>query len=273
MNKIEISQQELAKLKIIGQGSEGTIYKYNNKELLKIYHSYSDCMQLSIKNTLFDKDGVNITPIKDYQKKRRQQNTIQFIDEEGVKLYRKESILKAIEKQKDIHLTKLPEKLVYVDGHLKGCSLYYHHPSSNIYNAMYIPVYRARLKIVKKILEEVQELLDHNIYHIDLCQHPTSESRNTNVLLTSFLDPQIIDIDGHSAIYSAIKNEKYQKITEFSLGVLVIELLSQEYITEYIANPEDERLCYTLADRLPEPLITDFLNNELTLERMKKHLY
>lgn len=272
MNKIEISTPDLQKLKIIGQGSEGTIYEYSQNELLKIYHSYYDCMQMDIKNATFDEDGVNVTPIKNFKNKSIHHNTIQYFDEEGVRLSRKESISRAIAAQKDIHLTRLPQSAVYVDGKLKGCSLYYHRHTTNIYTVMNIPLYRLRLKIIKKILEEVKELTSHHIYHIDLCQHPTLESKNTNILLTPFLEPQIIDIDGHSAIYSATANEDYKRITEFSLGVLIIELLSREYITEFLANPEDEELCYTLSDRIPESLITDFLKEELTLERMAKYL-
>ena len=37
MDKIEITEKELQKLKIIGQGTEGTIYKYNKKYWRKIW--------------------------------------------------------------------------------------------------------------------------------------------------------------------------------------------------------------------------------------------
>ncbi len=273
MDKIEITEKELQKLKIIGQGTEGTIYKYNKNELLKIYYSYYDYMQVDIKEPIIDEDGVNITPFKNISNKKVERNIIQYYDKENVRLSRWDAITKAIETQKDIKLTKLPQKPIYVDGKFKGCSLYYHRHALNIYSVMSIPSYNIRLKIVKRIIEKVEELAKHNIYHIDLCQHPTWECKNTNILLTPFLEPEIIDIDGHSAIYSDTFNEKFQKMTEFSLNVLVLELLSQEYISDLLNNPEDEYLLYeTLVNKIPNKLIDNFLNDNLTLKRLKKML-
>ena len=57
MDKIEITKNDLEKLKIIGKGTEGTIYQYSNDELLKIYHSSSDYMQVNIRNIIVDEDG------------------------------------------------------------------------------------------------------------------------------------------------------------------------------------------------------------------------
>ena len=272
MDKIEITKNDLEKLKIIGKGTEGTIYQYSNDELLKIYHSSSDYMQVNIRNIIVDEDGVNITPVKNVTNTGVKERAIQYFDAEGVRLAREESIIKAIELQKDIHLTRLPQKPIYLDGKIRGCSLYYHKPAINIYDVMNIPIYKWRLKIVKEILKEVKELTDHNVYHIDLCQHPTKESKNTNILLTRNFHPEIIDIDGHSAIYSAKPNENYQRLTDFSLSVLVIELLSREYIDSFLDNPDDVDLYELVGSKIPEFLINDFLNETLTLEKINKHL-
>ena len=272
MDKIEITKHDLEKFKIIGKGTEGTIYQYSNDELIKIYHSNSDYMQVNIQNVIFDEDGVNVTPVKNFKNINVKQRAIQYFDAEGVRLSREESIIKAIETQKDIHLTKLPQKPIYLDGKIRGCSLYYHKYAMNIYSVMNIPVYKWRLKIIREILKEVKELADHNIYHIDLSQHPTKESKNTNILLTRTFHPEIIDIDGHSAIYSARPNENYQRLTEFSLSVLVIELLSREYITDFLMNPNEEDFYELVGGKIPDALIDDFLNEKLTLEKINKHL-
>lgn len=272
MEKIEITKSDLEKLKIIGRGTEGTIYQYSNDELIKIYHSHSDYNQGKRQNIIVDESGVNITPIKKVQKTNIKDQTIQYFDTEGVRLAREDAIIKAIEAQKNIYLTKLPQKAVYLDGKIRGCSLYYHKHATNIYNVMHIPVYKWRLKIVKEILKEVKELADHNIYHIDLCQHPTKENKNTNILLMRDFHPEIIDIDGHSAIYSETPSECYERSTTLSLSVLVIELLSREYITDFLRNPEDIDLHELVSGKIPEALIDDFLNEKLTLEKINKHL-
>lgn len=272
MEKIEITKSDLEKLKIIGRGTEGTIYQCSNDELIKIYHSHSDYNQDKRQNIIVDESGVNITPIKKVQKTNIKDQTIQYFDTEGVRLAREDAIIKAIEAQKNIYLTKLPQKAVYLDGKIRGCSLYYHKHATNIYNVMHIPIYKWRLKIVKEILKEVKELADHNIYHIDLCQHPTKENKNTNILLMRDFHPEIIDIDGHSAIYSETPSECYERSTTLSLSVLVIELLSREYITDFLRNPEDIDLHELVSGKIPEALIDDFLNEKLTLEKINKHL-
>ena len=265
---IYINSNELAKLKVIGEGTDGKIYKLDNKTLLKIYHHSNEYFPQKNKQ-IYDNEGVNITPYKNNDFINTD-SALRYYDTDGVKLSREMAIIRAIERQENVKKTKLPKNLIYVDGKLKGCVIDYHRFCTNIYKALNLP-YAMRLKIARNILEKVKELLDANIYHIDLAQCPTVDCKNTNVLLTKSLKPEIIDIDGKSAIYTESFSKNYYRQSLYSLNVLIIELLSRLNLHE---NLEDLNV-FDLSDinhNFPLYMLEDFKEDKLTLSKMTSYL-
>ena len=272
------------KNKQIAFGSEGTIYGVGNVVFYKIYHHYSDEVLFKIE-PIYDEDGVNIANYKTGKKEILKNNTLRYMNEEGMRLSREEALYKAIERQKEIYQTFLPQNIIYVDGRIKGCVLHEHKHSLNIYKLDFFP-FRYRLEILKKLLIKVQELVEHNIYHIDLAQRPNKLSLNTNILLQFPNNPQIIDLDGHSAIYTEFFSKEALKKTEASFAMLLMEILTNMDLESYlnnmavegILNPNElenviiETIMQASKNRIEPLMIKNFLHNELSLDRMDFYL-
>lgn len=282
---IFLSKNDVANLekKRIAAGTEGTIYRLGNGTLFKIYHQYSDESLFTI-NPVYDDEGVNIADYKNKKGTIRKATTLRYLNEEGTRLTREEALYKAIERQKDIHETFLPQNIIYVDGRIKGCVLHEHKNTLNIYTIDKIP-FKYRLKVLKKLLIKVQELVEHNIYHIDLAQRPNKTFPNTNVLLQLPSNPEIIDLDGHSAIYTEFFSDKALKKTESSLAMLVMETLTGMNLETYLNSMDISGLLTPVElenvivenilatnKKLDSLMIQDFLNSELTLDKIDFYL-
>ncbi len=269
----------------IAAGSEGTIYRIQKGVLYKIYHNYSD--EIFLKNSpVYDEDGVNIADYKRKNQIVRKDNILRYIDQEGIRLTREEALYKAIERQKDIHQTFLPENVIYVNGRVKGCVLHEHAHALKIHRIETFPL-RYRLSILKELLNKERELIEHNIYHIDLAQRPTNELPNTNVLFQFPNVPQIIDLDGHSAIYTEFFSDKALKRTEDSFAMLVMEILTQMNLETYLDNMDISGLfspveleniliedIWRASKNLLDPeMIRSFLHHELSLDKIEFYLH
>lgn len=136
---------------------------------------------------------------------------------------KEDSIIKAIQRQSNIHLTALPLMPLYIQGRFSGCVLKNYPFNWDIRAIAYFP-FSLRLRIVKKILIKLQELLKNNIYTIDLAAKPKNKS---NILLTPFLEPQIIDLDGISTLYRERFNDNLYKISTAQLNWFLLETLFQ----------------------------------------------
>lgn len=273
MNYIYLKKEDIQKFKKIGEGTEGSVYRIGHGVLYKIYHE--NCPSIIEPNHIIhDKSGVNITPIKDYLKN----NLMDYCNSDKIRLLRKDAILRAIRLQKEIKLSKLPSNIIYVDGKIEGCVLHDYSYSTDIYKASYLPK-RFRIRIMKQILQEVEELLNHHIYPIDLCQRPTIEYPNTNVLLSYKLKPYIIDLDGQSTLYPETNYEKYQQLSMQSLSTLFLQLYTginmEDYLncsidTEEISKQErDQEL---LNCGIPESFIEEYDKEIMTMVKLRYYL-
>ena len=270
--------------KKIAAGTEGTIYRIKPGTLYKIYHDYNDNMYV-VNPPVYDAEGVNIANYKNKGKVKYQKNTLRYLDQEGIRLSREEALYKAIERQREIQKTYLPQNVIYVNKRVKGCVLHEHTFTKKIYCVQAFPL-KYQLKILKDLLEKVRELIEHNIYHIDLAQRPTKEFPNTNVLLKLPLDPQIIDLDGHSSIYTEFFSDQALKKTESNFALLCMEILTGQNLEKYLSDLEEiteinplelerimiENIAFLAHHKIPETMIQEFLEQKLTLDKMAKHL-
>lgn len=121
--------------------------------------------------------------------------------------------------------------------------------------------------MLKELLLSVQELLDHNIYHIDLGIKPEC-IKNTNVFLSLFpkVKPEIIDIDGKSAVYTEQKNSKYYEKSLKSYKNLMTYLLfdiDAEVLEDLDYEYERENL---IKKNVPREYVDSILNYEEVID-------
>ena len=280
-NKLNLTSDEFSKIieKEIGHGTDGIVFKYNKDYLIKLYRTnfMKEPSEL-IKNAetkIYDKENKPMfKPIK---------HNLNFIKSENfdnnkeiIKLTEESAIDEIVKKQKKVIKTELPKKLVYVDGRLVGV-LIKKVKGIQVHKFTGAP-FAYKKKIALAIIDAVKELLDNNIYHVDLSNSPLTETRymqgtelnkshgHSHVLLNPFtMKINIIDLDGKSAIYTDYVNKALEESSLADLTTLLIEFLYGLDPVEYdfdLTNGGN----YTLAQELIERGIDydkayDFANN------------
>ena len=126
------------------------------------------------------------------------------------------------------------------------------------------------------LLNKVQELIDNNIYPVDLCQKGINnlyDKNYANVLLNYKNEPILIDLDGKSALYSEVPNELYNKHTCTTLSNLIFEILTREDIQEdYNDEDYDAIRQYLTKAGLTDELVERFLENEMSMEDISESI-
>lgn len=178
------------KLKKIGSGTEADIYKYNNKFLIK---QYKKDLLIQIKE-----------------------------------IYNEERILKIASMRDRIKNTNLLYGPVYINDSFIGALLYNHRFSPNLNFFDVITNINFKINKLLELTNNLKELEDNNIYHIDLI--------SKNVLLQYMKDIKIIDIDGKSARFEEDRNGYYKNKMYGSLFDLVLEKLFLFDIDSYENN-------------------------------------
>ena len=268
---VYLSNKELKSLRtkcpIIGRGTEGTLFYVGQGLVYKVYHDFENQINLQFPK-IYDSEGVNISKIsiKNHLQITPERYPL-FYNEENVRLFKEEALENAILRQKNIKLTTLPLGILYVDKRLKGC-LKYHSLSTNIFNTRLFNQ-KTRLQILKKILLKIEELIDNNIYHVDICQKPTFESKNTNILFRWNFNPEIVDLEGKSTIYTENFSNIFKQRVELGLGILFFELLAKKSIEEEFLEAEEVIMSEILIQNgFTDEIISDFYQKKLTLERL-----
>lgn len=240
-NKIYLTRDEFARVLAleVGHGTDGVVFKYNKDYLIKIYRKdflkYPDELLDGPKD---DSDMKTYDPMNKPKFVPIRQN-IEFTIKEGdtqLRLAEEEAIKETIKKQKRITKTRLPQKLVYVDGKFVGVLLKTVH-GIQVHKLTGAPL-SYKKKVMHAILDAVEELLTNNVYHTDLDNSPYatvsySSSDKTvksyghsHVLLNPFtLKVNIIDLDGKSATYTDYYDEQLEKMSLQSLTRLMFEFL------------------------------------------------
>lgn len=266
-NSILLSFEELNKLKQSGAGTDGIIYNYKKDILVKVYRekineiiNFKEKMDDEIK--IYDKNSLEI---------KNDNSHITYFESDGnedIKIRTKNAIEKAIEKQKNITRTELPKGSVYIDNKFSGCYLKRVH-GIQIHKLSGLPM-KQKLKIMKSVFLDIEELINNNIYHIDLGNSPfctTSYKENdeikytnghSHVLVNPFnLKTNIIDLDGQSTIYKERRDYVLESSSVSSLCNLIMEFLfftnidefqdSNEIYYELLNNNAPEKFAYALA--------------------------
>ena len=271
---IKLTQEELDSIiknnKQVGVGTEGTCFNYNG-EVYKIYHKTTEEMHTVYNDDQVDEDGTKIYDKNKPKHFIKEDNRMfKYTDEDGVKLGKIDALNRALAKGYKVTKTKLPTKIILVDGKLKGCVYPYYKHTKSIYSA-YRKTYKTRLKICQKLIEQVKELLDNNIYPIDLCQKfggkNLFDKSVANVLLDWKNNPIIIDLEGKSTLYTDSYNQSFANTTCYLLATLILEIMTREDIQEdFIEEDMDLIRSYLGKAGLSEELIDKYIDASLTIE-------
>lgn len=280
-NKLNLTSDEFSKIigKEIGHGTDGIVFKYNKDYLIKLYRTnfMKEPSELinNAETKIYDKENKPMfKPIKSNLNFIKSENFDN--NKEVIKLTEESAIDEIAKKQKKVIKTELPKKLVYVDGRLVGV-LIKKVKGIQVHKFTGAP-FAYKKKIALAIIDAVKELLDNNIYHVDLSNSPLTETRymqgtelnkshgHSHVLLNPFtMKINIIDLDGKSAIYTDYVNKALEESSLADLTTLLVEFLYGLDPVEYdfdLTNGGN----YTLAQELIERGIDydkayDFANN------------
>ena len=237
MEKLYLSIEEFNKLKEIGHGTDGCVYKYSKDTLIKVYHK--NLIKFSNNEEILTKRDKIYKGEKIPFKGSEANFNYYLNDDNGViKIRSKDALVKAAEKQKYITRTKLPKGAIYINNKCVGAVLDRIN-GIQIHKLSSMPL-KYRYQIIKSLLLDVDELLKNNIYHIDLSNSPYStkcytRDKDGNVIAIKghshvLVNPitkktNIIDLDGKSTIYTEKYSEKFEKACIDNICTLLIEFL------------------------------------------------
>lgn len=233
---LNLTMDDIRNLREIGNGTEGRVFKYDNKYLLKIYRKQlKNIIKADSKYDkyikIYDKNSLVLDKSYEYF------NYFITNGDEDVRIRNKDGLKMAIERQKLVKRSVLPIDIVYINGLFAGCLL----EKANgiqIHKLIGMPVNLKR-KIVKNLLLDIEELLNNYIYHVDIANSPFSiglfidEKGNVNskrghshVLINPInLNTSLIDLDGKSTIYMERYNYNLEQKCLMNLTRLIIEFL------------------------------------------------
>lgn len=234
-NIINISTEELKKLKQIGSGSDGKVFKYNNDIVLKFYRE--NLFKIKEYERLMQKEDKTYN--KDKKIKWKDINKLHYyiIEDEKIRIRSNEAIDRIVKRQENLKRNNLPKGPVYFNNKFAGC--YYKKLSGiQIHKLTGLPI-KHKYKLIKSLLLDIEELINNNIYHIDLANSYLHESylddeEGKSILSTGhshiLINPfgkltNIIDLDGKSTIYTENYSFEYEQMCLVSLCTLLIEFL------------------------------------------------
>lgn len=279
---INLSTDEFKNLKKVGCGTDGKVFSYTNKILLKIYRE--NLTKIKKMNELMNKED------KIYE--RGSLRKIKFDDpltyfaydgSENIRLRSIDALKKAVIKQKHIKRTNLPKGIVKIDNNFAGCIIEKAN-GTQIHKLTGMPL-KYKYKIIKNLLLDVEELLNNNVYHVDLSNSPYAKvgyideddnfkfmNGHSHVLVNPIsLKTNIIDLDGKSTKYMERYNEKAENECLYNLCLLLIEFL-YKIDTDEIRDIDE--IIYRLKDfNLDNDFAQKLANNKFNnIEEIKKGL-
>lgn len=229
LTNADIKLLEEKKLEL-GHGTDGIVFKTGQSEtkdiLYKIYYNHPKNYDY-LYQKIYDKEGVNIADNRNFFRKTNASRfKTSYYNKDGVRIYGIDAVYKAIERQENISRTHLQKRPIMVDNHFGGTVLHYHRHHIPIFNMRMFPL-KMQIDIFKELILAVQELIENNIYHVDLSLKPETNFRDANVLISIKRKPKpaIIDVDGKSAIYTEAPNAEYKLRCLRTLKDLIVNIL------------------------------------------------
>ncbi len=268
MNAIYITPEDLKKE--IGHGTDGAVYKYNSKYYVKLYHAYV--------RDILTQEKTSLEETKIYQKNS---STIHLVSEpltyysykeEEIRVRPKEAIYLAMKRQENVHRNYLPQAPVYLNHRFAGCLLR-KVSGISIHKLMGLPQNLKR-KIMYEVLLDIEELLQNNIYPVDLANSPYAntigfEKGHSHILVNPInLHTHIIDLDGKSTIYTEKRNEEHYTHTLNTLNILFLEFFYHLSYDDY--ETEDELLSNLEELKIPSTYQKDLVNGTLSIPKIKE---
>ena len=270
--KVFLTRQEVNCLrnytKEVGHGSDGRVFPYNKKYLIKLYRKSLELDSLAKVDSTGpygnDEDIKTYVMIKD-RTSRDKYNSINYkktteyityyrkdddIPEHDTKLAACEAITAAIRRQKNIKRTKLPIASVYYNHIFIGCIIEKLN-GVGIHKLMWLPM-NAKLKIINSVIDDLEELMNNYVYHRDLSNSPFAsvgykdengnniiEKGHSHVLVNPItLNTHIIDLDGKSTIYTERENKELKEQCIKELLVLIFEYVFALQLYDYYPTEE-----------------------------------
>lgn len=229
---IFLKEKDLTRIKRrkIGEGTDASVYRAENGLLYKIYDKkdFAD-YKLYVPQGIVDEHGVRIAEKGKIVSTPHVFHTATYEDVSGTKLHSADVILKAAQRQPEVEKTRLPIAPIFVEDRFKGCVLQEHVKHRDLHLAWLRLSKENKALVLEQIINSVKELFDNYIYHINLSNNGVSdwstELSHSNILLSNKLKPEIIDIDGSSAIYCEKKSDNYERYSCFSMNSLFLGLL------------------------------------------------
>lgn len=241
-------------LKNASYGTDGKVFKANNNYLIKLYHSKIEKLiskqHISMPTTDDDSDMKIYKPKSLPKTTKSIDELIYYYVEEPeadkpLRIRSAEAVRLASERQCRVTKTHLPKNAVYINGQFAGCILLAEH-GLQIHSLTGMPL-NYKKKIMKKVLENINELFDNCIYQIEMFNKPHSKNAvlehkdghseevgHSHVLVNPItLAPKIIDLDGKSTRYTTTPNEDFKKLSMEGVCMLIVEFLLAVDLDEY----------------------------------------
>lgn len=264
LRPITISKKELERIRKneIGHGTDGTVFRYKNGYLIKLYHEFLKTIDADFQYKISQNSSDDDIKIYNMHQKTKvnYEPMINYIDTDETKLYGENALKQAIARQSLIKSTNLPQNIVYIDGRFGGCLLkesrgiQIHKLSGMSLN------YRRQIMI--NVLKAFKELLDNHIYAHDIDNSPfantTIINKNGKVenvghshILVNPLTKKIniIDLEGKSATYTEKRSEICERKALMSLTSLILEFFLDISADECDYNFGSDDLDYLLSER------------------------
>ena len=266
INPVRLTGDEVENIKAknpcIGSGVDGIVYKINKNDVYKFYKNND---QIVIRNyAVYDSDGVNINDFKNLRNlgKRYDTRAIKYIDKDGVSLAREEAINKAIEKQEKVSMTRLPKNIIYVDNKVSGCVYQYYPNKLGIYASTYLPL-KLKIRVCRKLLEKVKELLSNNIYPVTLAQKNDLFpfiSNNSNVNYSATL---------YNNALSSLSSLIFEILTKVELS---INTINDDEVDDYIERLVDKGISDYIVQKFFDYGSLDIDEIDYTIKKFEKKL-
>lgn len=239
-SKLEVflTQEELEKLskKKIGQGKEGKVYRASNGLLYKIYykidpHERKEIVHLKLREYEVDDDNVKrVVEASDVRIDVKK--TIELkpfdVDRDGVKkVYSIDQIEEARKRQPKIKNTSLPLGPIFIDNKFGGVVLKEHKRCYNLHIISMLPT-KLRLKILKRVLENLKELCDNCIYPIDFANPDEAYYPHSNILINMFGKVEFIDLEGKTTVYTKDEHEYFKSYSYHEFYLLFLDIMYGE---------------------------------------------